>query len=67
MERVEGISFLKDAILTLSGVVERPWFVFRDAVRALWNRVFFGKFNRAGKEGYSRNGGSIMGLSWNEF
>jgi hypothetical protein len=29
-----GISFLKAAILTLAGVVERPWLVFRGAVEA---------------------------------
>jgi hypothetical protein len=33
----------------------------------LLDRVPFGKFNRAGKEGYHRSGGSLMGLSQDEF
>ncbi len=48
-----GISFLKAAILILSGVVERPLARIQGFC--------------TGKEGYRRSGGSLMGLSWDEF
>ncbi len=47
-ERAVGISFLKAAILTLSGVVERP-------LARIQGRC-------TGKEGYRCSGGSLMAL-----
>ena len=48
-----GIFFLKAAILTLAGVVERPLAHIQERY--------------TGKEGFCRNGGAPMELSWDEF